>query len=49
MFFLFQSSKKLILPNKSESVKVVVRCRPMNEKETKDGHERFVSVIYHIT
>ena len=23
-------------------MKVVVRCRPLNEKETKDGHERYV-------
>ncbi|XP_076471036.1 kinesin-like protein KIF3B isoform X2 [Babylonia areolata] len=28
----------------AESVKVVVRCRPMNEKETKDGHERIVDM-----
>ncbi|KAK7098411.1 kinesin-like protein KIF3B [Littorina saxatilis] len=28
----------------AESVKVVVRCRPMNEKETRDGHERIVDM-----
>ncbi|XP_064634022.1 kinesin-II 95 kDa subunit-like [Lineus longissimus] len=27
-----------------ESVKVVVRCRPMNEKETAQGHERVVEM-----
>ncbi|CAC5424952.1 KIF3B [Mytilus coruscus] len=37
-------SKKLVIPNKAESVKVVVRCRPMNEKEIKDGHERTVDM-----
>ena len=25
----------------AESVKVVVRCRPMDQKEIKDGHERY--------
>ena len=30
-----QSSKK-----PGESVKVVVRCRPMNEKEIAQGHQR---------
>jgi hypothetical protein len=29
----------------AESVKVVVRCRPMNEKETKDGHERYARLM----
>ncbi|XP_041365855.1 kinesin-like protein KIF3B [Gigantopelta aegis] len=28
-----------------ECVKVVVRCRPMNEKEIKDGHQRVVDVF----
>ncbi|KAL8614241.1 Kinesin-II 95 kDa subunit [Nucella lapillus] len=28
----------------AESVKVVVRCRPMNDKETKDGHHRIVDM-----
>ena len=26
----------------AEAVKVVVRCRPMNEQETAAGHKRFV-------
>ncbi|KAH9500474.1 Kinesin-like protein kif3b [Bulinus truncatus] len=30
--------------NKSESVKVVVRCRPLNEKEIADGHVRVVDM-----
>ncbi|CAL1529612.1 unnamed protein product [Lymnaea stagnalis] len=30
--------------NKSESVKVVVRCRPMMEKETTEGHTRVVDM-----
>ncbi|BFZ03931.1 hypothetical protein BsWGS_06971 [Bradybaena similaris] len=30
--------------SKSECVKVVVRCRPMNEKEIADGHQRGLSV-----
>lgn len=38
--FFFQS-KKLVIPSKAECVKVVVRCRPMNEKEINDGHERY--------
>lgn len=29
---------------KAESVKVVVRCRPLNSKEKKDGHERVVEM-----
>ncbi|XP_060082890.1 kinesin-II 95 kDa subunit-like [Ylistrum balloti] len=29
---------------KSESVRVVVRCRPMDQKEIKDGHERIVEM-----
>ncbi|CAH8572291.1 unnamed protein product [Dicrocoelium dendriticum] len=29
---------------KSESVKVVVRCRPMNERETADGHQLCVNI-----
>lgn len=37
-------SKKIVLQSKAECVKVVVRCRPMNEKETKDGHERIVDM-----
>ncbi|KAK3101800.1 hypothetical protein FSP39_006442, partial [Pinctada imbricata] len=32
------------LPNKSECVKVVVRCRPIDEKEIKAGHERIVDM-----
>ncbi|BFZ03932.1 hypothetical protein BsWGS_06970 [Bradybaena similaris] len=30
--------------SKSECVKVVVRCRPMNEKEIADGHQRVVEM-----
>ncbi|XP_064477391.1 kinesin-like protein KIF3B [Ornithodoros turicata] len=29
---------------KSESVKVIVRCRPMSEREIQDGHERVVEL-----
>lgn len=36
--FLFQSNKK-----SGESVKVVVRCRPMNEKEIAQGHKRYLT------
>lgn len=32
------------LPSKAESVKVVVRCRPMDEKEKAAGHERIVDM-----
>ncbi|KAJ8299623.1 hypothetical protein KUTeg_023683 [Tegillarca granosa] len=42
--FLLQSSKSKGTSNKGECVKVVVRCRPMNEKETQDGHERIVDM-----
>ena len=28
----------------AESVKVVVRCRPLNEKEISDGHESVVNM-----
>jgi kinesin family protein 3/17 len=28
----------------AESVKVVVRCRPLNSKETADGRERIVDM-----
>ena len=31
----------------AESVKVVVRCRPMDQKEIKDGHERCVPAVGH--
>ena len=30
--------------NKAETVKVVVRCRPLSENETRDGHERIVNM-----
>lgn len=40
--FLFQSSKK-----SGESVKVVVRCRPMNEKEIAQGHQRYLTQFFH--
>lgn len=30
--------------HKAEAVKVVVRCRPLNSKETSDGHERIVEM-----
>ncbi|KAJ1520229.1 hypothetical protein ONE63_004439 [Megalurothrips usitatus] len=30
---------------KKESVQVVVRCRPMNERETREGHERVVDMF----
>ena len=33
---LFQAGKK-----SAECVKVIVRCRPMNEKEIAANHERF--------
>lgn len=36
-----QSGKAPVISSKSECVRVVVRCRPMNEKETRDGHERY--------
>lgn len=32
------------LPSKAESVKVIVRCRPMDEKEKVAGHERIVDM-----
>ncbi|XP_022094991.1 kinesin-II 95 kDa subunit-like isoform X2 [Acanthaster planci] len=32
------------MSKKAESVKVVVRCRPMNSKETKEGFERVVDM-----
>ena len=32
------------MPKKEESVKVVVRCRPMNRKETEDRRERAVDM-----
>lgn len=43
MSFLFQSSK----PDKqevSDNVKVVVRCRPLNQKEKVMGHKQSVTV-----
>ena len=27
-----------VLPEKNEAVKVAIRCRPMNDKETAAGH-----------
>ncbi|XP_054162746.1 kinesin-like protein KIF3B [Oppia nitens] len=30
--------------NKSESVKVIVRCRPMSDKEVKDGHKQIIDM-----
>jgi len=38
--FLSQGDKLMEIPAKSECVKVVVRCRPMSSKETKEGFER---------
>ncbi|XP_005108306.1 kinesin-like protein KIF3B [Aplysia californica] len=32
------------MSKKPECVKVVVRCRPLNQKETSDGHERVVEM-----
>ncbi|XP_034230948.1 kinesin-like protein KIF3B isoform X2 [Thrips palmi] len=32
-------------PVKKESVQVVVRCRPMNDRETREGHERVVDMF----
>ncbi|MBN3302566.1 KIF3A protein, partial [Amia calva] len=46
-FFLFSQSNKVDKPEKSEisdNVKVVVRCRPMNQKEKMMGHKQAVSV-----
>ena len=37
-----QSSKQ------SESVKVVVRCRPLSEKEMKAGYERYIYIYIYI-
>ncbi len=45
--FLFVQSNKLDKPEKvevSDNVKVVVRCRPLNEKEKMMGHKRSVTV-----
>lgn len=36
----FQGDIKIDIPQKSECVKVVVRCRPMSEKEKNEGFER---------
>ncbi|XP_047102355.1 kinesin-like protein KIF3B [Schistocerca piceifrons] len=38
--YTFQSSREV----SNEAVQVVVRCRPMNERETADGHRRVVDV-----
>ncbi|XP_064600484.1 kinesin-like protein KIF3B isoform X2 [Liolophura sinensis] len=38
------SGKAPVISSKSECVRVVVRCRPMNEKETRDGHERIIEM-----
>lgn len=32
--------------DKRESVKVIIRCRPMDKKEIDEGHERFGFVSY---
>uniref|UniRef100_A0A8C1XUC9 Kinesin family member 3A n=1 Tax=Cyprinus carpio TaxID=7962 RepID=A0A8C1XUC9_CYPCA len=45
--FLFVQSNKLDKPEKvevSDNVKVVVRCRPLNEKEKMMGHKQSVAV-----
>ncbi|KAK2157882.1 hypothetical protein LSH36_183g02022 [Paralvinella palmiformis] len=33
------------IPSKAESVRVVVRCRPLNKKEITDGHEAIVQMF----
>lgn len=38
--YVFAFKPPKALPSKAESVKVVVRCRPMDEKEKVAGHER---------
>lgn len=45
-FFLFQSNKleKPDRPEVSDNVKVVVRCRPLNQKEKAMGHKQAVMV-----
>lgn len=35
---------KLKPSTSAECVKVVVRCRPLDEKEIRDGHERIVDI-----
>nr|AUN27682.1 kinesin-like protein KIF3B [Phascolosoma esculenta] len=35
---------KLLLPKKSETVKVVIRCRPMNEKEVAEYYDRVIEM-----
>ncbi|KAG1692022.1 Kinesin-like protein KIF3B [Nymphon striatum] len=47
LVFSSQNVKNDILnmPVSSESVKVVVRCRPLNEKEISDGHHRIIEMV----
>jgi hypothetical protein len=33
-----------ILPEKNEAVKVAIRCRPLNDKETSQGHTKIVQI-----
>lgn len=32
----------------AETVKVIVRCRPMNEKEVSENYERYYNIIGHL-
>ena len=34
----------IALTEKNEAVKVAIRCRPMNGKETNAGHEKVVKI-----
>ena len=40
------SSAALHASDHAEAVKVIVRCRPMTEKEITENYERFASVIF---
>jgi len=38
------AAQESILPEKNEAVKVAIRCRPLNDKETTQGHVKIVNI-----
>lgn len=45
---MVQGAEARMKGNEAETVKVVVRCRPMNEQETANGYKRFASSSSHV-
>jgi len=38
------ATEEMVIPEKNEAVKVAIRCRPMNDKEIAQGHQKTVLI-----